>query len=69
VILGNGRSDNLRFDGVADALRVPGTQLRLFAKPSIDGQRRLGVALARADSTDNAIAAALSAAAKVKISY
>jgi phosphoribosylglycinamide formyltransferase 2 len=69
VILGNGRSDNLRFDGVADALGIPGTQLRLFGKPSIDGQRRLGVALARADSIDNAIAAALDAAGKVNISY
>jgi len=69
VILGNGRSDNLRFDGVADALGIPGTQLRLFGKPSIDGQRRLGVALARADSIDNAIAAALDAAGKVNISH
>jgi phosphoribosylglycinamide formyltransferase 2 len=69
VILGHGRSDNLRFDGIADALGIPGTQLRLFAKPVIDGQRRLGVALARADSIDNAVTAALSAATKVKISY
>jgi phosphoribosylglycinamide formyltransferase 2 len=69
VILGHGRSDSLRFDGIADALGIPGTQLRLFAKPVIDGQRRLGVALARADSIDNAVTAALSAATKVKISY
>ncbi|ANG61191.1 phosphoribosylglycinamide formyltransferase 2 [Marinobacterium aestuarii] len=69
VILGNGHSSNLRFDGVADALAVPGTALRLFAKPEIDGQRRLGVALAKADSIDTAIARALEAAGKIKISY
>lgn len=69
VILGNGRSNNLSFDGVADALSVPGTQLRLFAKPSIDGQRRLGVALARADNIENAIATALKAAGKIKVGY
>lgn len=69
VILGKGRSSNLSFDGIADALAVPGTALRLFGKPEIDGQRRLGVALAKADSVDNAIARALEAAGKIKISY
>lgn len=69
VILGNGHSSNLSFDGVADALAVPGTALRLFGKPEIDGQRRLGVALAKADSVDKAIARALEAAGKIKINY
>jgi phosphoribosylglycinamide formyltransferase 2 len=35
------------FDGVADALAVPGTDLRLFGKPESFVKRRMGVALAR----------------------
>lgn len=69
VILGEGRSDNLRFDGVAEALAQPDTQLRLFAKPDIDGRRRLGVALARAESLEGAVERAKMAASKVKIHY
>ncbi|MFC6670375.1 formate-dependent phosphoribosylglycinamide formyltransferase [Marinobacterium aestuariivivens] len=69
VILGEGRSRNLGFDGIADALAVPGNQLRLFAKPDIDGRRRLGVALARAESVEEAVERAKAAAAKVKIRY
>ncbi len=69
VILGSGHSQNLSYTGVADALSIPGAQLRLFAKPAIDGQRRLGVALAKADTVENAVASALSAAARIKISY
>ncbi|CAD7720381.1 Formate-dependent phosphoribosylglycinamide formyltransferase [Xanthomonas hydrangeae] len=42
------------FDNVADALRDPDTALRLFGKPRVDGHRRVGVTLARADSIDAA---------------
>ncbi len=34
------------FDGVADALRVPNTDIRLFGKPESNARRRMGVALA-----------------------
>ena len=34
------------FDGVADALRVPNTDIRLFGKPESFVKRRMGVALA-----------------------
>jgi phosphoribosylglycinamide formyltransferase 2 len=47
-----GRRD--RFDGVADALRTPGVDLRLFGKPQAFVRRRMGVALATAASTDEA---------------
>ena len=42
-------------------------QLRLFAKPEIDGPRRLGVALARADTVEGAIENAKMAAAAVQV--
>ena len=34
------------FDGVADALRVPNTDIHLFGKPESNARRRMGVALA-----------------------
>ena len=67
VILAEGRSSNIRYQGMAAALQESDTQLRLFAKPEIDGRRRLGVGLARADSTDEAIKKALNVAASVEV--
>lgn len=67
VILAEGQSHNIRYQGMAAALQAPDTQLRLFAKPEIDGRRRLGVALARGESIDNAIDKALVCAGKVEV--
>ena len=67
VILGEGQSDNIRFEGISKALEQTDTQLRLFGKPEIDGRRRLGVALARGSSIDNAIEKALHCASVVKV--
>ncbi|RTR34864.1 formate-dependent phosphoribosylglycinamide formyltransferase [Shewanella atlantica] len=67
VILAEGKSNNIRYQGMAAALEAPDTQLRLFAKPEIDGRRRLGVALARGESIDNAIDKALVCAGKVEV--
>ena len=39
----------IRFEGVAEALRVPGSDLRLFGKPEAYKKRRMGVALARGE--------------------
>ena len=51
------------FDGVDAAYSVdPSIQIRLFAKPRVDGERRIGVALARGATTDEARARARSAA-------
>ncbi|EGU31479.1 phosphoribosylglycinamide formyltransferase 2 [Vibrio sp. N418] len=69
VILGQGTSNNLRFEGMADALSAPQTQLRLFGKPDIDGRRRLGVTITRRDSIEQAIEDAVEAASKVKVIY
>jgi len=45
VIYGGVDAKGLIFDGVADALRVPNTDLRLFGKPESFVKRRMGVAL------------------------
>ena len=69
VILGDGHSVNLQYAGIQNALLQPETQLRLFAKPEINGHRRLGVALARDKSIDAAIAKAKQSAEQVTIKY
>ena len=66
VIYGGVDATGIVFDGVADALAEPGTELRLFGKPESFVKRRMGVALARDVDTDLARAKAKRAAAKVK---
>jgi phosphoribosylglycinamide formyltransferase 2 len=66
VILVEGESDQVRFEGIEAALTEPDTQLRLFGKPEVKGQRRMGVALARGETIDDALAKAKRAAASVK---
>ena len=46
VILGHGTSQAPAFENVAAAMAEDDTEVRLFGKPDIDGERRLGVALA-----------------------
>jgi phosphoribosylglycinamide formyltransferase 2 len=55
------------FDNVEAALRTPDTALRLFGKPRVEGHRRVGVTLARAESIDAARALARDAAASITI--
>jgi phosphoribosylglycinamide formyltransferase 2 len=54
------------FDGVADALRVPNTDIRLFGKPESFVKRRMGVALAFDADVQVARTNAKLAASKVK---
>jgi len=54
VILVEGESDNVHFHGLDQALAEPDTDLRLFGKPAVSGRRRMGVAVARADSVEAA---------------
>jgi phosphoribosylglycinamide formyltransferase 2 len=67
VILVEGDSKQVSFDGLETALATPDTQLRLFGKPEVHGQRRMGVALARGDSVDEALDKARQGAASVSI--
>jgi phosphoribosylglycinamide formyltransferase 2 len=66
VIYGGVDAQDVVFDGVAEALAEPGTDLRLFGKPESFVKRRLGVALATDDSVEAARAKARRAAACVK---
>jgi len=55
VILAEGTSRQVSFGRLDDVLSKPDTQLRLFGKPEVNGQRRMGVVLARGDSVDDAL--------------
>ena len=68
VILADGKSSQVSFDNLDKALAEPDTQLRLFAKPEVNGHRRMGVALAKADSIEVAISKAKHVAKQVKVS-
>jgi phosphoribosylglycinamide formyltransferase 2 len=66
VIYGQHDSKALAFEGVADALNVPGADIRLFGKPESYPRRRMGVALATAEDVETARERAKEAAAKVR---
>jgi len=46
VIYGGVDAAAIEFEGVAEALRIPNTDIRLFGKPESFIKRRMGVALA-----------------------
>ncbi|MCF6775938.1 formate-dependent phosphoribosylglycinamide formyltransferase [Thiotrichales bacterium 19X7-9] len=54
AILLDGQSNQPQFCGIEDALLIQESDIRLFAKPNINGLRRMGVALALADTVDQA---------------
>lgn len=67
VILVQGQSQQVSFGNLRDALAEPDTALRLFGKPEVDGQRRMGVSLARDESVELARAKAGRAAQTVRV--
>ncbi len=67
VILAEGESSTVRYSGLEQALEEPDTQIRLFGKPEVRGQRRMGVALALGEDVTRARARARAAAAAVRI--
>ena len=66
VIYGGLEEAGIAFEGVAHALQVPESDLRLFGKPESFVKRRMGVAVANADTTDEARQRAKLAASRVK---
>ena len=66
VIYGGLDEKGIAFEGVAAALAVPRSDLRLFGKPESFLKRRMGVAVANADTTDEARTRAKLAASRVK---
>lgn len=67
VILGDGDSTDIRYHGLEQALAGPDTQIRLFGKPEVRGERRLGVALALGADVEEAREKARACAAAVRV--
>ena len=67
VILVEGESEQVGFGNLNEALAQPDTQLRLFGKPQVKGKRRMGVAIARGGSIDEARQKAKTAAVAVEV--
>ena len=66
VIYGGVDAGALLFEGVAEALKIPQSELRLFGKPESFVKRRMGVALARGADVEEALARAKTVAAAVR---
>ena len=66
VIYGGMEEKGIAFAGVAEALAVPRSDLRLFGKPEAFSKRRMGVAVANGADTDEARARAKLAASRVR---
>jgi phosphoribosylglycinamide formyltransferase 2 len=73
VILADRECDDFTYDGLSEALALGAPRrpvdLRLFAKPVTLKNRRMGIALARGESADEAVDRARAAAARVQIRY
>ena len=73
VILADRESDDFRIEGLSDALslgkQAAPVDVRIFGKPNTLKNRRMGVALARAKTVDEATALAVAAAGQVSIRY
>ena len=66
MLLVEGQSADIRYQGLDEALAVPDTEVRLFGKPEVQGKRRMGVALALGDSTEEAIEKAKNCVSKLR---
>ena len=66
VIYGGVDAKGISFEGLEQALRIAGSDIRLFGKPESFTRRRMGVALARANNVETARKNALLAASLVK---
>lgn len=69
VILAQGKSTQLCFSNIDQALQNKDTQIRLFGKPEVSGQRRMGVALARGETVDAAKQKAIAASEAVQCTF
>jgi phosphoribosylglycinamide formyltransferase 2 len=65
VLLVAGTSRDMQYGNLHEALTEPDTELRLFGKPEVNGERRLGVALAKDDNTELAVQKALRVISKI----
>jgi phosphoribosylglycinamide formyltransferase 2 len=66
VIYGRLQEPGIAFEGVAEALRIPGVDVRLFGKPESFTKRRMGVVVAQGDDVSQARERAQQAVAKIR---
>ena len=66
VIYGNHDADHIYFEGIDQALQVPGVDIRLFGKPKSFKKRRMGVILASSNTMESALESVKKAALKIK---
>ena len=67
VLLAEGESKEIKFGNLRAATAVKDTSVRLFGKPEVNGKRRMGVALARAETTAEATSKALAVADAIEV--
>ena len=67
AVLVEGESNKVSFGGLEKALAMPDTQLRLFGKPEVSGQRRMAVTLARGGDVEEARSKAREAAGALQV--
>ena len=67
VVLVSGDSTHMVYKGLDKALAEPDTDLRLFGKPEVSGQRRLGVGLALGNGVDDARAKAVRISSSISV--
>ncbi len=67
AVLVEGESSTVQFGALDQVLAEPDTHIRLFGKPTVSGQRRMAVTLARADDVTEARAKACRAAQAMEI--
>jgi len=66
VIYGDYDADHIYFEGVDQALQIPGVDIRLFGKPKSFKKRRMGVILASSNNMESALESVKEAALKIK---
>lgn len=63
-----GHGNKLKFSGISEALsQAPKSQIRIFGKPELDGERRMGVCLSRAATVEEAVAQAKAMRSQIKL--
>ena len=67
VLLVEGESDSVLYQHIDQALTEPDTEIRLFGKPQVSGRRRMGVALARGVTIEEALAKAIRASKAIDV--
>jgi phosphoribosylglycinamide formyltransferase 2 len=67
ALMVEGESSSITYGNLDEALAAPDTALRLFGKPEVSGHRRMGVFLARGESTEEALRKARTGLGKIRI--